>query len=246
MPARRPASAALYAASRIAPDRGGQPGGQVKRGAGVVDRGLDLGPVAHDPGVSEQPRHVVWRRTRRPRPDRTRRTRHGNSPASAGWSARTGPTETPRGTAARRCRCRRGPAGPTPGRDSRGTRRLPRDHGQRGWPSGPAGGAPHCLRRRLASSRAWSSTAPRRSAASPGACRRPAGRCVRRHPGPAPPSPLARSLSRAATFLAQPGDLGVLLGEQAGHGAAAPRPSPAPDSRTARAAGAASPRQRPS
>src|SRR6266567_2998618 len=45
--------------ARVTPDHGGQAGGQLERGARVVDRGLDLRPVTHDSSVAKQSLHVL-------------------------------------------------------------------------------------------------------------------------------------------------------------------------------------------
>ena len=110
-----------------------------RRGAGVGDRRLDLGAVAHDARVAQQPLDVG-------RPelghggDREARERGRGTPrACAGSSATTGRTGTPRGTAARTARRRRAPAGPTPRRGSAGTRRELAPQRQRGAPVGDRG-----------------------------------------------------------------------------------------------------------
>src|SRR5215475_5265698 len=45
--------------TRVTPDGLGQTLRQIERGPGVVDGRIDLGAVAYDPGVCEQPRNVV-------------------------------------------------------------------------------------------------------------------------------------------------------------------------------------------
>ena len=51
---------------RERPEQRGEPVGQLQRGAGVGDRRLDLGAVADDAGVGQQPRRRRPRRSRRP------------------------------------------------------------------------------------------------------------------------------------------------------------------------------------
>ena len=86
--------------------------------AGVGDRGLDLAPVPHDPGVPEQPCHVRLAELARPARGRSRRTRPGSSRACAGSSATRARTGSPPGKTARTARARPRPAGPTPRRGS--------------------------------------------------------------------------------------------------------------------------------
>ena len=187
---------------------------QRQHGGGVADGGVDLEPVADDAGVGHQPGAVAVVE---------RRDHLGVEPgeggpeaprACAGWSARTGRTGTPRGSAARTAPARRGRPHPTRCRGRRGSRACSRP--RRSAPARrrrPGRRSPAARRRASASASMASRARPnihRFTGSAALASRRPTvgGRrtssSVQCSAAPAPPTPGSTDASPAVE---QPADL---------------------------------------